>query len=43
MRIGPATRNRRAPRRPASVPTRAESSVSMIPVGTPMSPAAVAV
>ena len=37
MRIGPTTRNRRAPWRPAIVPIRADSSVSMIPVGTPIS------
>ena len=40
---GPATRNRRDPIRPASVPIRVERSVSMIPVGSPMSPAPVAV
>ena len=37
MISGPTTRNGRAPMRPASVPTRVESSVSRIPVGRPMS------
>ena len=40
---GPASRNPRGPRRPAIVPTRAESSVSRMPAGTPMAPAASAV
>ena len=33
---GPARRNRRGPSRPAIVPTRVDSSVSMIPAGTPI-------
>src|SRR6187431_341927 len=43
MMSGPATRNPRDPIRPANVPTRVESSVSMMPAGSPMAPAAVAV
>ena len=43
MISGPATRNPRDPIRPASVPTRVESNVSMMPAGSPMAPAAVAV
>ena len=36
---GPATRNRRDPKRPASVPTRVDSTASMMPVGNPTTPA----
>ena len=43
MRNGPVSRNPREPRRPAIVPTRAERSVSRIPAGTPIAPAARAV
>src|SRR5690349_11980376 len=39
---GPAMRNRRGPYRPASVPIRADSTVSRMPLGTPITPAAVA-
>ncbi len=42
MSSGPATRNGRAPYRPASAPTRVDSTVSRIPVGSPTTPAAVA-
>ncbi len=41
--IGPASRKPRGPRRPAIVPTRADNTVSRIPAGTPMAPAAMAV
>ena len=43
MISGPATRNPRDPMRPASVPIRVESNVSMMPAGSPIAPAAVAV
>ncbi len=43
MMTGPMTRNGRMPIRPAALPTRAENSVRMMPVGRPMIPAAVAV
>ncbi len=36
---GPATRNRRDPMRPAIVPIRVERTDSMIPIGSPTSPA----
>src|SRR3954465_3186222 len=40
---GPATRNGRAPIRPASVPMGVDSSARMIPFGSPTAPAASAV
>ena len=40
---GPATRKRRAPMRPATVPIRVDRSDSMSPLGMPTAPAASAV